>query len=242
MYVKSRVPENDKKEDAMQYKLSGPQKFYRALKAVVDFLFALVAVILLTPLFLIVAIAIRAESRGPVFFTQKRIGMNGKIFRCIKFRSMRVDAKPDVAGYQYSGVNRYITKVGKFIRKTSIDELPQLFNILAFQMSLIGYRPSQPSERELNEAREAFQMYQTRPGITGWAQVNGRDVLAAQPKKKAEFDAYYLRHFSPWLDIRIFFLTIVKVFKHDDVADGVVEPEAPAEETEKKTEETKTAV
>ncbi len=205
------------------YKLNFFQKIFRFVKALFDFLIALVAIILLSPLFLIVAIAIKIDSKGPVFFKQKRIGKNGKIFNCIKFRSMSTDARPDVAGYEYAEAKSYITKVGAFIRKTSIDELPQLFNMLTFKMSLIGFRPSQPSEIELNTAREGYHLYQTRPGITGWAQVNGRDVLAAQPTKKAAFDAYYLRHFSLWLDIKIFFMTIVKVFKSDSIEEGVIE-------------------
>ena len=135
---------------------------------------------------------------------------------------MAVEAKPDVAGYEYAEVNSYITKVGKIIRKLSIDELPQLFCMLTFKMSLIGYRPSQSCETDLNESRENYDMYQIRPGISGWAQVNGRDVLAANPKKKAAFDAYYLKHFSLWLDIKIFFMTIGKVFKSDGVEEGVI--------------------
>lgn len=204
------------------YRLTVSQRIYRFIKAMLDFLIALVAVILLSPVFLIVAIAIKLDSPGPVFFRQKRIGKNGKIFYCLKFRSMSVNAQPDVAGYQYENVQSYVTKVGAFIRKTSIDELPQFLNMLTFKMSLIGYRPSQPCEQELNDARESYDMYQIRPGISGWAQVNGRDLLASNPKKKAAFDAYYLEHFSLWLDIKIFFLTIVKVFKSDDVVEGVV--------------------
>ena len=188
-----------------------------------DFLIALIAVIVLSPVFIIVAIAIKIDSPGPVFFVQKRIGKNGKLFNCIKFRSMSVDARPDVAGYEYAGVASYVTKTGAFIRKYSIDEFPQFFNILTFQMSLIGFRPSQENETELNSAREGYDMYQIRPGISGWAQVNGRDVLAADPKKKAKYDAYYLEHFSLWLDIKIFFMTVVKVFKSDDVVEGVIE-------------------
>ena len=136
---------------------------------------------------------------------------------------MAVEARPDVAGYEYADVQSYVTKVGAFIRRFSIDELPQLFNILTFKMSLIGFRPSQACEQELNDARESYDMYQIRPGVSGWAQVNGRDVLAANPTKKAEFDAYYLEHFSLWLDIKIFFMTIVKVFASDDVVEGVIE-------------------
>lgn len=205
------------------YKLNFSQKFYRGVKAMMDFIFALVALLILSPVFLITAIAIKLDSKGPVFFVQKRIGKNGKEFNCIKFRSMAVEARHDVAGYEYAEVNSYITKVGSVIRKLSIDELPQLFCLLSFKMSLIGYRPSQSCEHELNDARESYDMYQIRPGISGWAQVNGRDVLAAQPKKKAAFDAYYLEHFSLWLDIKIFFMTIVKVFKSEGVEEGVVE-------------------
>lgn len=204
------------------YKLTFGQKIYRFVKAVADFVIALIALIILSPLFLIVAIAIKIDSKGPVFFKQDRIGKNGKLFKCVKFRSMSQDARHDVAGYEYAEVNSYITKVGAFLRKTSIDELPQLFNMLTFKMSLIGYRPSQANEKELNDAREGYNMYQIRPGITGWAQVNGRDVLAAHPTKKAEFDAYYLQRYSLWLDIKIFFMTIAKVFKSEDVEEGVV--------------------
>lgn len=222
------------------YKLKFSQKIYRGIKAFADFLIAFIALIILSPLFLIVAIAIKIDSKGPVFFVQKRIGKNGKLFNCIKFRSMSVDARHDVAGYEYKDVQSYVTKTGAFLRKCSIDELPQLFNILTFKMSLIGFRPSQENETELNDARESYNMYQVRPGISGWAQVNGRDVLAANPKKKAEYDAYYLQHFSLWLDIKIFFMTIVKVFKSDDVVEGVIE--APQEDVEIQSTETNAEV
>ncbi len=215
------------------YKLKISQRFYRFIKAVMDFIIALIAVIVLSPLFIIVAIAIKIDSPGPVFFVQKRIGKNGKLFNCIKFRSMSVDARHDVAGYEYENVQSYVTKTGAFIRRFSIDELPQFFNILTFRMSLIGFRPSQENETELNTARESYDMYQVRPGISGWAQVNGRDILAANPKKKAEYDAYYLEHFSLWLDIKIFFMTIVKVFKSDDVVEGVIE--VPQDSVDKET-------
>lgn len=205
------------------YKLKTSQKMYRFVKAIMDFLIALFALIVLFPLFIIVAVAIKIDSPGPVFFVQKRVGKNGKLFNCVKFRSMSIDARPDVAGYEYENVSSYVTKTGAFIRKFSIDELPQFFNMLTFKMSLIGFRPSQENETELNTARESYEMYQIRPGISGWAQVNGRDVLAANPKKKAEYDAYYLEHFSLWLDIKIFFMTIVRVFKSDDIVEGVIE-------------------
>ena len=211
------------------YKLKTSQKIYRFVKTVMDFFAALVALIILSPLFVIVAIAIKIDSHGPVFFVQKRIGKNGKLFNCIKFRSMSVDARHDIAGYEYANAASYVTRVGAFIRKFSIDELPQLFNILTFKMSLIGFRPSQENETELNTARESYDMYQIRPGISGWAQINGRDILAATPRKKAAYDAYYLEHFSFWLDIKIFFMTIVKVFKSDSVVEGVIGQESVVE-------------
>ncbi len=204
------------------YQFSRGQKIYCFIKPIADFLIALLAVIVLCPLFIIVAVAIKIDSPGPIFFVQKRIGKNGKPFNCIKFRSMHVNARHDVAGYEFDDAELYVTRVGAFIRKLSIDELPQLFNVLTFKMSLIGFRPSQPCEKELNEARESYGMYRIRPGMSGWAQVNGRDVLAANPKKKAEFDRYYLVHMSPWLDIRILFLTVGTVIKKKDYVEGVI--------------------
>ena len=234
MNQQTDAKESAKIESAFEpdtYELSKGQKFYCVIKALFDFLFALVAVILLSPVYLITAIAIKIDSKGPVFFVQPRIGKNGKIFKCIKFRSMSQNANHAIPGYEYRDAEAHVTKVGAFIRKSSIDELPQFFNILAFQMSLIGYRPSQSNEKTLNDAREAYNMYQIRPGISGWAQVNGRDKLAAQPAKKAKFDAYYLKHLSPWLDIKIFFMTITSVFKHSNVCEGVVEdPDATVKE------------
>lgn len=212
------------------YSLNFVQKIYRSVKSIADFVIALLALIVLSPLLVIVAVAIKIDSPGPVFFVQKRIGKDGKHFNCIKFRSMSVEARHDVASYEYDDMNTHITKVGRVIRKLSIDELPQLFNILTFKMSLIGFRPSQPCEKELNDARENYGMYQIRPGLSGWAQVNGRDILAANPTKKAEYDRYYLIHMSPWLDIKILFLTVGKVVQKDDVVNGPVQ--SPAETAE----------
>ena len=205
------------------YTLKVSQKIYRGVKVAFDFVMALIILIILSPIFIVTAIAIKIDSKGPVFFCQERIGKNGKLFKCVKFRSMSIDANHNVAGYEYAEVDAYITKVGAVIRKLSIDELPQLFNVLTGKMSLIGYRPSQDNETELNQAREEYNMYQIRPGISGWAQVNGRDELAAKPKKKAMFDRYYLEHFSLWLDIKILFMTVGKVFKSDGVKEGVLD-------------------
>lgn len=206
-----------------KYELRFSQKLYCGFKAVCDFFIALIALIILSPLFLIVAIAIKIDSKGPVFFVQKRVGKNGKEFKCVKFRSMSEKANHECPPYEYSGVESYITRVGKFIRKLSIDELPQLYNILNGKMYLISYRPAAPNEIELHEAREKFAVYQIRPGLTGWAQVNGRDVLAAHPTLKARYDAYYLHNMSLWLDIKIFFLTVFKILKKSDISEGVID-------------------
>ena len=210
----------EKARTAPAHRLTFLQKFYIGVKSVADFFLALTALLLLFPLFLVVAIAIKLDSPGPVFFVQKRIGKGGKSFNCIKFRSMSMEADHHVAGYQYPEVHEHITKVGAFIRKTSIDELPQFFSLLTFKMSLIGYRPSQTCETELNEARESLGVPQIKPGITGWAQINGRDLLAANPTQKAEYDAFYLQNLSPWLDIKIFFRTIPVVLKAAGYQEG----------------------
>lgn len=207
-------------EEMQPHILTRGQKFYMGVKAAMDFVIALIMIIVLSPLFLVTAIAIKIDSKGPVFFLQKRYGKKGNTFTCIKFRSMTVNARHEVASKDLTEANACITRVGKVIRKLSIDELPQLFCLLNFKMSLIGYRPSICGEQELHVERQAYQVYQLRPGLSGWAQVNGRDVLAADYHKKAQYDAYYLKHFSLWLDIKIFFMTIVKVFKSEGVVEG----------------------
>ena len=200
--------------------LTRAQKFYVWVKVGIDFAIGLLGVVLFALPMLAIAIAIKLDSPGPVFFVQPRIGYRGKHFRICKFRTMFITARHDIAGYDYEEAASQVTRVGKVLRKTSLDELPNLFNLLTGKMSLVGYRPSQDSEPELNTAREGFGLYQIRPGITGWAQINGRDILAAHPTLKAQFDGYYLRHLSPWLDIKILLTTFVKVLKADDVVDG----------------------
>jgi O-antigen biosynthesis protein WbqP len=151
-----------------------------------------------------------------------RVGKNGKDFKCFKFRSMSIEAKPDSASCDFVQVS-HITKVGKFLRKTSIDELPQLINVLFGQMNLIGYRPVLRNEKALNDLRHKYGVYQLKPGITGYAQVNGRDLLGDDPYKKAEYDSYYVKHISPWIDIKILFKTVIVVLRKDGNIDGKVE-------------------
>lgn len=205
------------------YRLNFSQKVYVIFKAVVDFFIGLLGITIFAIPMVIIAILIKLDSPGPVFFKQQRIGKGGKDFYILKFRSMSQNCRHDIAGYEYKDAESQITKVGSFIRKTSLDELPQFFLLLTGRMSLIGYRPSQESETELNTAREKLNLYQIRPGISGWAQINGRDILASHPTLKAQYDGYYLRHISPMLDIKIILKTFINVISSKDIQEGVIE-------------------
>ena len=216
--VNQEIDENS----TLTIKLLWLQKVYYLFKCIMDFFISFITLIILAPVFIAVAIAIKIDSKGPVFFVFNRVGKNGKDFKCYKFRSMSIEAKPDSASCDFVQVS-HITKVGKFIRKTSIDELPQLINVLFGQMNLIGYRPVLRNEKVLNELRSNYGVYQLKPGITGYAQVNGRDLLGADPYKKAEYDSYYVSHISPWLDIKILFKTVIVVLRKDGNIDGKVE-------------------
>lgn len=190
--------------------------YKKALKRVLDFVLSLIALILLIPLFIIIAIAIKLDSPGSVFFLQERIGLNAKVFKIYKFRSMCVGAEQQGTGqYSFAGDPR-VTRVGKFIRATSIDELPQLINILKGDMSFVGPRPPLTYHPwELSEYTPAqLRMFEVRPGITGWAQVNGRKEVEWHERIKK--NVYYVDHCSLWLDIKILFLTVFKVLKNED--------------------------
>ena len=207
--------------ESLYIKIKWNQKIYYFFKSFFDILIAFVALVILLPLFIIIGIAVKIDSKGPVFFVFNRVGKNGKDFKCYKFRSMSITAKPDSASNEFVQMSK-ITKVGKFIRKTSIDELPQLINVLFGQMNLIGYRPVLRNETLLNKIRTDYGVYQLKPGITGYAQVNGRDLLGDDPKKKASLDAYYLKNISLWLDIKILFKTVIVVLKREGNIDGKI--------------------
>ena len=186
------------------------------IKRIFDLLLALIAIILLSPVLLIVSILIKCDSKGPVIFKQQRLGVGGVPFEMYKFRSMVVDAESQ-GSRQYSYKNDpRVTKVGKIIRATSIDELPQLINILKGEMSFIGPRPAltyHPWPIEEYSA-EQLKMFDTPPGITGWAQVNGRKTV--EWNKRIELNVWYVENLSIMLDLKIFFLTIYKVFVNAD--------------------------
>lgn len=178
---------------------------------------ALIALIVLSPLFLIIAIFIKLESKGPVFFKQERVGKDNVNFMIYKFRSMRTDT-PDVATHLLNDPEIFITKVGKFLRKTSLDELPQFINIIKGEMLFVGPRPALYNQYDLNELRTEQGVHKLLPGVTGWAQVNGRDELEIQ--EKVEFDRQYLEYRSVILDIRIVIMTGIKVFKKEGIVEG----------------------
>ena len=199
------------------------KKTYIIIKNIIDFILSLIALIILLPFFCIFAIIIKLESRGPIFFKQKRIGKDKKEFYIYKFRTMRTDTPKDMPTHLLKDAESYITKSGKVFRKTSIDELPQILNILKGQMSIIGPRPALWNQYDLIKERDKYNANSIRPGLTGWAQVNGRDEL--EIPIKAKFDGEYVEKMSLLFDTKIFLKTIIKVFKHDGVIEGKVEKE-----------------
>lgn len=183
-----------------------------------DIVLSLCGIIVFALPMLIIAIAIKIDSKGPVIFKTQRVGKNCKSFKFYKFRSMRTDAPKDCAPRLLQ--QDYVTKLGKFLRKTSLDELPQMFCILKGDMSIIGPRPAGISETDLVSEREKYGANAVLPGLTGLAQVRGRDVLASHPEEKAKVDGEYVEKITFWKDLKIFFLTIGKVFKHSDIVEG----------------------
>ncbi len=189
---------------------------YKAFKRFCDIVISLLGLIVLSPLMLVVAIAIKIESKGPVLFKQTRLGKGGREFQIYKFRSMCEGAENMGTGqYSFAGDMR-VTKVGRFIRATSIDELPQFINILKGEMSLVGFRPPltyHPWKLE-EYTDEQMRMFEVRPGITGWAQVHGRKHT--EWHERISLNVYYVDHMSLLLDIKILFLTVFKVLKNED--------------------------
>ena len=167
---------------------------------------------------LIIALIIKIEDPGPAFFKQKRVGLHKKHFMLIKFRSMKMDTPHDVPTHMLENPDQYILKSGKFLRKSSLDELPQLFNIFAGQMSIIGPRPALWNQYDLIEERDKYGANDVLPGLTGWAQINGRDEL--EIPVKAKFDGEYVEKLSLGFDLKCFFKTIGAVFKSDGVVEG----------------------
>jgi O-antigen biosynthesis protein WbqP len=192
---------------------------YRAfIKRFIDIILSFLGIVVLSPLFLVLIIAIKLDSRGPILFRQKRIGIHKTHFYILKFRTMYTDTPKDMPTHLLANPDRYITRVGKFLRKTSLDELPQLINILKGDMSIIGPRPALWNQYDLMEERDKYGANDVMPGLTGWAQINGRDEL--EIAVKAKLDGEYAKHLSFAFDVRCFFGTITSVLRHDGVVEG----------------------
>jgi O-antigen biosynthesis protein WbqP len=189
------------------------------IKYTFDWFTSLVATIVFMPFIILpIAVIIKLTSKGPVLFKQKRIGQNKKFFYVMKFRTMRIDTPKDVPTHKLKNPEQYITPIGRFLRKTSLDEVPQLFNILKGEMSIIGPRPALWNQDDLIAEREKFGVNKLRPGVSGWAQVNGRDTLTIPDKVK--FDVEYMKRQSFWFDLFIIWKTFLKMFKDDGVVEG----------------------
>lgn len=195
------------------------KKFFKRL---IDFLLSTVGIIILVPVWIILGIAIKIDDPGPIFFKQKRIAKNkdGKMqfFQIYKYRTMKVDTPHDTPTHLLMNPEQYITRIGVFLRKTSLDELPQIFNIWKGEMSIIGPRPALWNQYDLYEEREKYNANNCLPGLTGWAQINGRDELEIDIK--AMLDGVYVQRMSFLFDCKCFFKTILNVLKSEGVVEG----------------------
>lgn len=192
--------------------------YKNCIKRLIDVVLSLLGIIVLAIPMLIFSLIIKMEDPGPAIFTQKRVGINKTHFNIYKFRSMKMSTPHDMPTHLLDDPDQYILKCGKWMRKFSIDELPQLFNILKGDMAIIGPRPALWNQFDLIEERDKYNANDVRPGLTGWAQINGRDEL--EIPEKAKLDGYYAKNISFVFDIKCFVMTIGKVFKHEGVVEG----------------------
>lgn len=198
--------------------LSIRQKIYLPFKRFFDILLSLLTIIVFSPLYIILAILVKCTSKGPIFFKQERIGKYKKHFKILKFRTMRVDTPKDVPTHLLENPEKYITSVGRFLRKTSLDEIPQVFNIFVGHMSIVGPRPALYNQDDLVAERDKYHANDIVPGLSGWAQCNGRDTLSIP--EKAKFDGEYAKRFNIWFDINIIFKTFFQAFRGKDEVEG----------------------
>lgn len=202
---------------------------YMKLKRCLDLIISVTGLVILSPVFLILIIAIKLDSKGPVLFKQKRVGIHKTHFEILKFRTMKIDTPKDMPTHLLQNPEQYITRVGKFMRKTSLDELPQIINIVKGEMSIIGPRPALWNQYDLIEERDKYGANDVMPGLTGWAQIHGRDEL--EIPVKARYDGYYAAHMGLWLDICCFFGTIKSVLGSEGVVEGGTGAMAGADKT-----------
>lgn len=187
-------------------------------KRLIDILLSACGIAVLAPVYLILAVAIKIDDPGPVFFRQKRVGIHKSYFQILKFRTMKMNTPHDVPTHLLENPEQYITRVGRVLRKTSLDELPQIFQIFTGKMSVIGPRPALWNQFDLIEERDKYGANDVRPGLTGWAQINGRDELPIDVK--ARFDGEYVENMSFLFDCKCFLGTITSVLKSDGVVEG----------------------
>ena len=187
-------------------------------KRMLDIILSGCGIVVLAPVYLILAIAIKVDDPGPIFFRQKRVGLHKSHFNIMKFRTMKMETPRDMPTHLLENPEQYITRVGKVLRKTSLDELPQIFQIFTGEMSIIGPRPALWNQFDLIEERDKYGANDVRPGLTGWAQINGRDELPIDVK--ARFDGEYVENLSFAFDCKCFFGTITSVLKHEGVVEG----------------------
>lgn len=192
--------------------------YQKMFKRVIDVVMSLLGLIILSPIFLFIIIAIRLNSHGPILFKQSRVGKDKILFKIYKFRTMKIETPKDAPTHLLKNPDFFITKVGKFLRKTSLDELPQLFNIIKGEMSIIGPRPALWNQYDLVNERDKYRANDIYPGLTGWAQINGRDELPI--RKKAALDGEYMKNISFLFDVKCFIGTIFSVVKNDGVVEG----------------------
>ena len=192
--------------------------YNKVFKRLIDIVLSGIGIVVLSPVYLIVALAIKIDDPGPVFFRQKRVGIHKTHFNILKFRTMKMETPKDTPTHLLENPQQYITKVGRVLRKTSLDELPQIFQIFTGDMSIIGPRPALWNQYDLIAERDKYGANDVRPGLTGWAQINGRDELPIDVK--ARFDGEYVENMSFLFDCKCFFGTIVSVLKHDGVVEG----------------------
>ena len=204
--------------DVQYHELTSGQKNYLKFKYALDFLLALTGLIILALPMALLMVIIKLDNPGPIFFRQKRIGKDQKTFSMLKFRTMRSDTPRDMPTHLLQNPEQYITRVGRFLRKSSLDELPQLLNILLGDMSFVGPRPALWNQFDLMEARESYGAHQVRPGLTGWAQINGRDEL--EIPVKAALDGEYIQKLSLKMDLKCFFGTFLAVLSAKGVVEG----------------------
>lgn len=191
---------------------------YMKIKRLIDVVLSLIGLIIMSPIFLILIAAIKLDSKGPVLFKQKRVGINKTHFNILKFRTMRIYTPKDTPTHLLDNPEQYITKMGKFLRKTSLDELPQIWNIFVGQMSIIGPRPALWNQYDLIAERDKYGANDVPPGLTGWAQINGRDELPIDVK--AKLDGEYVERIGFRMDVKCFFGTIISVVKSNGVVEG----------------------